>query len=246
MLPPESVVTEEELRMLGLNPEEIFEQRNVQDSYYSASSNNFNAARFLPYNNEINIVRSDESENSDDFEVDDIDDMIIQDFGYRRNSDFPVVLSNPISGYSGSREFEIVYPMTDDDDYDDDDDDDEEDDEDDEDDTGEEEEDDDDDEEDNEGCASNNYYDAHEYDTNHSWADSSSDEGREVVSSSPMDSEQSDSSLDTNDTINTNEIHLIAGTNSTYSEDSTDSSQSSISDSSDSNSSSGSSSISSF
>lgn len=227
--------------MLGLNPEELFEQRNVHDSYYSTSSN-YNIANYMPYNNAF-IDDSDESEVDDrdyDVDVDDIDDIMEDiDFGYRSNSNFPVVLANPLSGYSGSHEFEIEYPVTDDDDDDDaegddddDDDDDDNDDDEDEDDTGGEE----DNDEDNEGCVLNNY-NPHEYDTtNQTWADSSSiDETEDIVRSpSPMDSEQSRHSWN----MSGNEIiNVSAVTSSSYSEDSTDSSQSDISYLNDSNSS---------
>lgn len=237
LLPPESEVTEEELRMLGLNPEELFEQRNIHDSYYSTSSN-YDDVYYMPYNNAF-IDNADESEVDDDdydVEVDDIDDIMQDiDFGYRSNSNFPVVLANPLSGYSGSHEFEIEYPVTtdDDDDAEEDDDGDVEDD-----DGAVEEEDDDDDddsgEEDNGGCVLNNYG-PYEYGINHSWAVSSSDEEREIVhTSSPMDSEQSGHSwnVSANDMVDDND-----GTSSSYSEDSTDSSQSGISYLNDSNSS---------
>lgn len=244
--------------MLGLNPEELFEQRNVHDSYYSTSSNNYNDPSSLPHINDL-LTHSDESEDDEEFnvDVDDIDDIMQDiDFGYRSNSNFPVALGNPLSGYSGSHGFEIGYSVTDDE-YDDDGEDntgEEEDDtggeeddtggedddtggeEDDtggeEDNTGGEEDDDDDDDEEDNGCVSNNY------DTNHSETDSSSDDGREVViTSSPMDSEQSYNSWDSHGVEILNNSNIIRSISS-YSEDSTDSSQSSLSCSSSSTSSS--------
>jgi len=225
LLPPDSLVTEDELRMLGLNPEELFEPSNFHDSYYSTSSNYDGDNNMRPSN--ALFDNTDESEVDDDYdvEVDDIDDIMQDiDFGYRSNSNFPVVLANPLSGYSGSHEFEIEYPVTDDDDDEDEDDDDDEEDEDN--DTGGEEEDND---EDNEGSVLNSY-NLHRIDN---WTDSSSDssseEEREIVHDSTpqafmnsQDSDQSDAWNMSGDDI----IDVGAVTGSSYSEESTDSSQS--------------------
>jgi len=228
LLPPESVVTEEELRMLGLNPEELFEQSNVHDSYYSTSinydvGNNLRISTFLFDNTDESEVDDDDYDVEEN-DIDDIDDIMQDiDFGYRSNSNFPVVFSNPLSGYSRENEFEIEYPLTDDDDDDGENVEDN--------DTGGEEEDNDEDndtggeEEDNEVSTP--------------WPDgsdisSSDEESENVHDSTPhsfINDEDSDLS-DQSDSWNMGDdemIDVIAVTGSSYSEDSSNSSQSVIS-----------------
>lgn len=102
------MVTEEELRMLGLNPEELFEPRNVHDSYYSDSSN-YDVPNYIPFYNII-IDNIDDSEvDDDDLEIDDDDiddddlDEIIQDF----HSGYYGYPSRILSPGPGSQEFDM-------------------------------------------------------------------------------------------------------------------------------------------